>query len=78
MERTSNSLLVLRKLGFDQLVIIGKREPTDYASLILGVGLGLTIAVFIETLTAYWAFVIDRHSDTSWSIAGPAISAITL
>ena len=30
---------------------IGKRKPADYASLVLGVGLGLTLAVFVETLT---------------------------
>jgi predicted ferric reductase len=33
-------------------VKVGKREPADLASLVLGVGLGLTIAIFIQTLTA--------------------------
>ncbi len=31
---------------------IGKRKAADYASLVLGLGLGLTLAVFVETLTA--------------------------
>ena len=31
-----------------------------------------------EEFAHYWAFVIDRHSDTSWSIAGPGVSALTL
>ena len=31
---------------------VGKREPADLASLVLGVGLGLTVAIFIQTLTA--------------------------
>jgi hypothetical protein len=39
-------------LGFDQQVRVGKREPADLASLVLGVGLGLTVAIFIQTLTA--------------------------
>ncbi len=39
-------------MGFDPFMSIGKRKPADYASLVLGLGLGLTLAVFVETLTS--------------------------
>ena len=26
----------------------------------------------------YWAFVIDRHSDTAWSVAGSAVSEVAI
>jgi predicted ferric reductase len=31
---------------------VGKRKPADRASLVLGLGLGLTLAVYVETVTA--------------------------
>ena len=44
--------LALRKTGFDSFMSIGKSWNADWASIALGIGLGLTSAIYLETTTA--------------------------
>ena len=62
---------------------IGRRNEADWASIVVGLGLGLTVAMFVETTTREdWnsvyavvtsisriaAWVIDRHEEVAWSV----------